>query len=115
MLDVVTVDVPRERTAGEAAAAIARVQRPSDCGRDGAGPAADVQRLAFLVFDDRDQTGITGEPSDRLRGDCRTLFQLAAPGMVVLQGLDIDMNDDLIAVAARQLLVAGGEVALRDP
>jgi hypothetical protein len=42
------------------------------------------------------------------------MFQLAPPGMAVFQGLRIHVNDDLLAVSAREFLRAGGQKALRD-
>ena len=47
-----------------------------------------------------------------LRGDGRAVFQLAAAGMAVLQGLGIDMHHDLLAVAAGEFLRTRGQEAL---
>ena len=92
----------REFSALRIAGGMVRVLRPT-------------QRRAFLVFDDRDEAGIASEPPRGLGGYCGAFFQLAAPRMVVLQRLRIHMHDDLIAVAAGQLLVASREKALGDP
>src|SRR5687768_754532 len=108
------VHVALERAAGEAAAAIPRVECPPDRRRDGSRPAPDVQRFPAPVLDDRDQAGVAGEPPRGLGGDRRSLLELAAPGVIVLQRLGIHVQDDLLALPARQLLWAGSKVALRD-
>ena len=100
VLHVMAIDVALERAAGETAALVPGIQRPADRGRDGSSLAADVERLALLVFQDPDHAGVASEPSSRLRGNRRAMFELAAAGVAVLQRLGIHVHHDLLAVAA---------------
>ncbi len=63
VLDMMRIDVTRVRAAGKAAAFVAGVQHAAE--RSGNGPrlAADVERLAVVVFDQRDHARIAGEPT----------------------------------------------------
>src|SRR5262245_41791141 len=85
VLDMVSVAIARMRAAGKPATAIARVQRAAQRGWNTAGFPADIQRLALLVLDDGDDTGIAGEATGGFCGQRRPVFDLAAAGLASLQ------------------------------
>ena len=52
----------------------------------------------MLVLDDPDQAGVAGQAPGRFGGDGRAVLDLAAARRRFLQGLLIDMDDDLLAL-----------------
>ena len=66
MVDVMRVDEARAAAARERAAAIARPERAPERRRHRALLAADVERRAALVLDDRDQAAVAREAPDGL-------------------------------------------------
>ncbi len=98
VLHVVTVDVTLEGTAREATPLVPRLQGPTDPRRNGASPAAYIQRLTLRVLDDPHDTGIAGEASRGLGGDRRAVLQLATTGVSMLQRFRIHVHHDLLAV-----------------
>ena len=56
-------------TAGEPALPVADGQRPAQGGRDGAGPAADIEHLPVRTVPHLDGGGVTGDPPDGLGRD----------------------------------------------
>src|SRR3954469_25300421 len=103
MVDVVSVQPPVLVAAGKAAALVAAAQRPAERGRDRARLATNRQGLA-IALDDRDDRGVAAQPArglDRQRG---AAFELAAPAQVATgQRRRVDVNDDLVAIAAGAL------------
>ncbi len=83
VLDVVRVDIALVRATGEAAAAIAGVERAADRRGDAAGFAPDIERLAALGLEHLQQAGIAGEAAHGLGGEGGSLLDLAAPGGVL--------------------------------
>jgi hypothetical protein len=73
MLDVMRIDVAAVVAARERAVAVARPQRALERRRDRAALAADVERRAVLVLNDRDQAPVTREAPDGID------WQLRAP------------------------------------
>jgi hypothetical protein len=70
---VVRID-PGVRAAGEAAALVAQLKRAAERGRDRPAAAADIERVAARVFDDRHHGRIAGEAVDRCkRKECAVL------------------------------------------
>ena len=114
VLDVMRVDESGRGAAGEAAAAVAGRQGALQRGRDRAGLAPDVERVA-LALDDADDRPVAGEPACGLRCERDAADELAAPGFVrggERGGLDVD--HDLMAVTARARAWPGGEERLRE-
>jgi hypothetical protein len=66
MLDVVRVDVAAVVASGERAVPVARPERALERSRDGPALAANVERRAVLVLDDRDEAPVAGEAPDSL-------------------------------------------------
>jgi hypothetical protein len=66
VLDVVTIEIEAMIAAGEAAGGISQQQGALDRGGDGAGPAADGQRLPSGIDGGLDKAAITGEPTRSL-------------------------------------------------
>ena len=80
VLDVVHVDVARVAAAGKAAALVARGEQAAQRRGDDARLAADVERLAVLVLDERDDAGVAGEAARGFGGDGGAVLDLAAAG-----------------------------------
>ena len=77
--------------------------------------AADVEGLAFLVLNNLNHAGITGEAARGLQGQGRAILMLAAACAAVTQGLSINMHDDLMTITAAQRLSAMRQKAFGDP
>lgn len=111
------IDVALVRAAGEAAAVVSGFQRATQCRRNAAGSAADVEGITVLVLDDRDHAGLAGEPADGFHGYCRAVLDLAAGrfrffGIPSAECRRIDVHDDLLPVAAGQCCESVCEEAL---
>jgi hypothetical protein len=109
--DVMGIDEPPPLAAGELAASVAREQRPADRGRDRTRSSPDAERFA-VSLDQGDERAIAGETPGGFRRDPRAVGNRALTRtggararLVGCQGLGIDVDEDLIALAARQ---AGG-------
>ena len=89
VLNMVCVDVPRVRTAGEAAAAVTGGERATQ--RRGYRPAfaADIQRGSLRVSEDRNDPRIAEEAARRFSGDAGLLLLADQRG-----GVDLDENLD---------------------
>jgi hypothetical protein len=99
--------------AGKAATAVAGVQGAADGGRDAAGFASHIQGFAVLVLEQMKQAGIAGEAAHGLGGERGSVLDLAASGSVLVQGLGIDVHDDLVAIGGAGGGVRAGQIALR--
>ena len=77
VFDVMAVQVAGRTAAGKAAALVARGQCAFQCRRDGAGLAADVERLSFGVFNDAYDARVAGQTADGVRCKVWTVVQMA--------------------------------------
>jgi len=94
MLDVMPVDVTVIPAARKRAAAIPGPERTSQRRRYRAVLAADIERRAVLVLDDRDQTTVAGEALDGLDRQIRSPNPSA-------EGFFVDVQDDLVVIGDR--------------
>jgi len=86
MLDVVRLTEARG-TAGEAAAAVAEVERSSKRGRNRAGAAPEVQDFPAGSPGDLDPARIAGEAPGRFRGNADAGFDVGTGEVWALKGL----------------------------
>src|SRR5215210_4206022 len=98
VLDVVRVDGAVIRAAGEAAAAVAAAQRAAQRRRDAASLAPDAQRAAGALQERHDRR-VACEPAGGLCRDRRAVCELRL-AFAVAQASRVDVDDDLVAVAA---------------
>ena len=68
----------------------------------------------MLVLDDRHEARIARQSARRFRSYRGAVLDLAAPGGPFDQGLRIDVDDDLLSIAAVERLGAMRQEALRD-
>jgi len=114
VVDVVCVHVALIAAAGEAAALITGVQHSAQAGRDGACFAADVEWLALVVFDQCNHARIAGEATGGFGGKGGTLLEFTTACGAVAKGVGVDMDDELVTVAAAQRFDAVLKEALCD-
>ena len=107
------VDEASVVAAGEAAAAVARRQRPAKRGRDRPPLAAERQQLAAALLE-LDERAVAGEPPRRLRRERPAVGELAAPVRVLGERLRVDVDHHLVALTARAVAIGAGECEVRD-
>jgi hypothetical protein len=99
--DVVGVYTTSLGAAGEAAAGVAGAQRAAQRGRDRARLAPDRQRLPIAVGE-RDDRRVAADAPSRLGRQRRVVVELDAPaGAVGSERVRVDVDDDLVPIAAR--------------
>jgi hypothetical protein len=114
MADVMGVDPAPRAATGEAAAAVARGQRPAQGRRDRARLSPDSERRAG-AFQQRHDRGVAGQPAGRLgREGCARveLAALAPSARTRLQRGSVDVHDDLVAITAGAIDHAAREEAV---
>ncbi len=92
MADVVGVKETLVSAAGELATVGAEVQGATQSGRDGPCAAAQVDRA--------DDGAVAGEAPERFRGDVRAIVERRRQSAVGRERVLVDVNDELMAVAA---------------
>ncbi len=98
VLDVVRIHIALMGAAGEAAAAIAGVERAANPRRGCCGSCARHRAARRAGSRGSQQTRIAGERRTVSTGIGGPVLDLAAPGAALLQGLGIHVYDDLIAI-----------------
>jgi len=112
-MHVMGVDIASVGAAREAAAAVARVQRAAKGGLDASRFSTDVERVAMLVLLDSHDAAIACQAANRLGGKRGAVFDLALTRCALSQRLLLDMDNDLMTLAAVQRRASVLEEALR--
>ena len=112
VLDVVRIDEAPVLAAGEAAAAVAPLQRSAHGRRDRARLAPYRERFpgSFTHFDHR---GVAGEPPRGLRRERRPLRQLTAASFLARERALVHVHDNLMPLSARALRAREREIGHR--
>ena len=94
--------------AREAAAAVASRERATKGRRHRAPLPAEREQLAVALVH-IEHRGVARQPSSRLGGKRLPVGELTAPVRVVLQRARVDMDDDLVALAAGPIRIGLGQ------
>jgi len=100
VFDVMHVDVARVRAAGEATALVAGDQEASKWGGNRSRLAPDVERFAFVAFDQSDEARVAGKSTRGFRSHRRAVLVFATPRRPVTQSFRGDVHDNLMAIGA---------------